>query len=237
MTHTPPTEQQLDEYEALARAATDGPWGAYTFGGDSLIEIAADLEDTGTGYRARRTICRFDEEPMDNDPAHRDWSGEEDWEQVQADAAFVAAMSPGTVKALLAEVRRQRKQVQFLIGAMARKGARTGEGDRALAEFLGSEPAAPSHRLEDGSTHTVQALTDAGEECVQQRCVAARQEAQLRQEAYTLRAAVEAVLDEVRDMADDEQLSGEAAGVLRERLRYALGLDGPAVVSSVETGE
>ena len=95
------------------------------------------------------------------------------------------------------------------------------------ADHEGSKiaPAEPSRRLEDGSTHTVQALTDAGEECVQQQCSAARQEAQLRQEGYTLRAAVEGVLDEIRDMADDERLSAEAAGVLRERLRSALGLD------------
>ena len=237
------------------------------------------------------------------------------------------------VPLLLAEVRRRRTQVRFLVGAIARKDARTGEGDRALTEFLAAPEAAdapvaaerhvqapearpapetapqaeriraltlleaadflrethhrygmnvqeistalrhtadnadpmvgslardgfgldeianmltpaaaPSRRLEDGSTHTVQALTDAGEECVQQRCLAARQEKQLRQEAYTLRAAVEGVLDEVRDMADDEQLSVEAAGVLRERLRSALGLDGIAAeatrpaVPAVETG-
>jgi hypothetical protein len=104
----PPTDQQLDEYEALAAAATDGPWGVYQYGGDSLIEIAADLEDTGCGYQARRTVCRFDEEPLDNDPAHRDWTGEEDWAQVQADAAYIAAMSPETGRALVAEVRRLR---------------------------------------------------------------------------------------------------------------------------------
>ncbi|MFL1904801.1 hypothetical protein ACJWDR_37710 [Streptomyces tauricus] len=94
---------------------------------------------------------------------------------------------------------------------------------------LADEPAAPSRRLEDGSTHTVEALTDAGEECVQHQCTAARQEDQLRQEQYTLRAAVEAVLDEVRDMADDEQIGAEAARVLRARLRSALGLDSASV--------
>jgi hypothetical protein len=104
----PPTDQQLDEIEALAAAATAGPWGVYQYGGDSLIEIAADLEDTGTGYRARRTICRFDEEPLDNDPTHREWTGEEDWAQVQADARFIAAMSPEIARALVAEVRRLR---------------------------------------------------------------------------------------------------------------------------------
>ena len=134
-------------------------------------------------------------------------------------------IAPAVVTTLVDEVRRVQQQRRVLLASMARKDARSGDGDRALAEFLGSEPAEPSRRLEDGSTHTVQALTDAGEECVQQQCPAARQEGQLRQEAYSLRAAVEGVLDEIRDMADDERLSAEAAGVLRERLRSALGLD------------
>ena len=104
------TQQQLADIEARANAATDGPWGVYTFGGDSLIEIAADLHETGHGYSARRTIARFDEEPLDNDPAHREWTAEEDWEQVQADAAFVAAARTD-VPALLAEVRRLRAEL------------------------------------------------------------------------------------------------------------------------------
>ncbi|MBQ1164610.1 hypothetical protein KBZ21_42290, partial [Streptomyces sp. A73] len=37
-----------------------------------------------------RGIARFEEEPLDNDPAHREWTAEEDWDQVQADAAFIA---------------------------------------------------------------------------------------------------------------------------------------------------
>jgi hypothetical protein len=101
----PLTVQQLDDIETRATAATPGPWGVYTFGGDSLIEIAADLEDTGCGYQARRTIARFEEEPLDNDPTHREWTAEEDWAQVQADAEFVAH-APEDVDALLAEIRR-----------------------------------------------------------------------------------------------------------------------------------
>lgn len=101
----PLTVQQLDDIETRATAATPGPWGVYTFGGDSLIEIAADLEDTGCGYRARRTIARFEDEPLDNDPAHSEWTAEEDWVQVRADAAFVAH-APEDVRALLAEIRR-----------------------------------------------------------------------------------------------------------------------------------
>jgi hypothetical protein len=81
--------------------------------------------------------------------------------------------------------------------------------------------------LEDGSTHTVQALTEAGETCMKQECTAAREEKRLRQEQYTLRAAVEGVLDQVRDMADDDRITGEVASELRQTLRDALGLDKP----------
>ena len=108
------TDQQLNDIETRANAATPGPWGAYTFGGDSLIEIAADLEETGCGYRARREICRLEDEPMDNDPTHREWTAEEDWAQVQADAAYIAALSPEVARALVAEVRRLRAEVDAL---------------------------------------------------------------------------------------------------------------------------
>ena len=110
MNQNPLTDEQLNQIEARAKAATPGPWGAYTFGGDSLIEIAADLEDTGCGYRARREICRLEDEPLDNDPTHREWTAEEDWAQVQADAEFIAH-SPEDVGVLLAEVRRQRAEL------------------------------------------------------------------------------------------------------------------------------
>lgn len=96
----------LDAIEARANTATPGPWGVYESG--YVIEIAADLEETGHGYRARRVIGRLDEEPLDNDPAHREWTAEEDWAQVQADAAYIAAMPPEVAKSLLAEVRRLR---------------------------------------------------------------------------------------------------------------------------------
>ncbi|MGW5711630.1 hypothetical protein [Streptomyces olivaceus] len=99
------TDQQLTDIAARAEAATAGPWGTYEFGGDTLIEIAAGLEETGTGYRARREICRLEVEPMDNDPQHHEWTAEEDWEQVRADAAFVAAARTD-VPVLLAEIRR-----------------------------------------------------------------------------------------------------------------------------------
>lgn len=224
MPDTPLTDAQIAEIEARHNAATPGPWGIYEFGGGTAIDIAADLEDTGTGYRARREICRLEDEPLDNDPTHKEWTAEEDWAQVQADAAFVAHASED-VPALLAEIRHLQQQRRVLLASMARKDARTGEGDRDLAEFLVPEPADPSRYLEDGSTHTVQALTNAGEACVQQACTAAREEARLRQEQYTLRTEVEGVLDEVGHMADDERLPPDTAGELRRLLRSALGLD------------
>jgi hypothetical protein len=109
---TQPQPLDLDQIEARAQAATPGPWGVYEFG--YMIEIAADLEDTGHGYHARRVLARFDEEPLDNDPTHREWTAEEDWAQVQADAKFIAAMSPETVKAMAAEIRRLRDRVTEL---------------------------------------------------------------------------------------------------------------------------
>ncbi|MEU1071873.1 MULTISPECIES: hypothetical protein [unclassified Streptomyces] len=100
----------VDAIEARASAATPGPWGTYEYGGNSLIEIAADLQETGCGYSARRTVARFDEEPLDNDPTHREWTAEEDWAQVQADAEFIAR-ARGDVSALAAEIRRLRAEL------------------------------------------------------------------------------------------------------------------------------
>lgn len=102
------TDQQLTDIAARANAATAGPWGVYESG--TLIDVAADLEDTGCGYRARREIARFEDEPLDNDPAHKAWSAEEDWAQVQADAEF-AAHARDDVPALLAEVRRLKAEL------------------------------------------------------------------------------------------------------------------------------
>jgi len=113
VTSTPLTSQQLDDIEARHKAATPGPWGVYEFGGGSMIDIAAGLEDTGCGYRARREICRLEDEPLDNDPTHKEWTAEEDWTQVQADAAFIAH-APDDVRALLAEVRRLRTELEVV---------------------------------------------------------------------------------------------------------------------------
>jgi hypothetical protein len=131
----------LDAVEQRLAAATPGPWGTYEFGGDTLIEIAAGLEETGTGYRARREICRLEDEPLDNDPAHLEWTAEEDWAQVQADATFIAHARTD-VEAMAAEIRRLRQQRKLLIEQLAKKDAQSGEADRLLREFLGAEPPA-----------------------------------------------------------------------------------------------
>lgn len=96
-----------------------------------------------------------------------------------------------------------------------------------LDEVFPPKTDAEKRHLEDGSTHTVQALEDAGESCVQQNCTHAREEKRLRQEQYSLRAAVEGVLDEVGYMADDDRITSEIAGELRRALRDALELRTP----------
>lgn len=109
-TPQPLTDGQLAEIQARVDAATAGPWGKYEFGGGDLIEVAADLKETGHGYQARRVIARFDEEPLDNDPAHAEWTEEEDWAQVEADAEFTIH-ARADVPVLLAEVARLRSVV------------------------------------------------------------------------------------------------------------------------------
>ncbi len=110
------TDRLTPEHEAEIAMrdliATKGPWGLYESG--TMIDVAADLEETGCGYRARRGIARFEDEPLDNDPTHTEWTAEEDWEQVRIDAEFVAHARED-VPALLAElaaVRAERDQAQ-----------------------------------------------------------------------------------------------------------------------------
>ncbi|MBD9721922.1 hypothetical protein PV755_09280 [Streptomyces caniscabiei] len=125
---------RLDEIDARHNAATPGPWGAYEFGGGTAIDIAADLTDTGTGYRARREICRLEDEPLDNDPTHREWTAEEDWAQVQADAAFIAH-APEDVRLLLDEVRHLRSS-QLAEAADIVDAMLTAEPDHTRASAL-----------------------------------------------------------------------------------------------------
>lgn len=76
------------EYRTAEMLATKGPWGLYD-DGTGRFDIAADLEDTGHGYRCRRGIAQLDTEPIDNDPAHKEWTAGEDAEQVRIDAEFI----------------------------------------------------------------------------------------------------------------------------------------------------
>ncbi|WP_328545383.1 hypothetical protein [Streptomyces europaeiscabiei] len=149
----PLTDTQLDEIEGRYKAATPGPWGVYEFGGGSMIDVAAGLEDTGTGYRARREICRLEDEPLDNDPTHQEWTAEEDWAQVQADAEFIAH-APADVAALLAQIHRLRAQRKYLITQLAKRDAASGEADRKVQEFLAgpTEDTTAESLADDGFT-------------------------------------------------------------------------------------
>lgn len=82
--HTPLTDQQLNDIEARANAATPGPWTA-----DSSIPY---------GHR----VGSSDEADWVA------WTGEHGETGSEADAAFIAAMNPETAKALAGEVRRLR---------------------------------------------------------------------------------------------------------------------------------
>lgn len=96
---TPEREAEIATRDLLA---TKGPWGLYEEA-TGHQHIAAGLEETGHGYRCRRGIAQLDPEPIDNDPAHREWTEAEDREQVRIDAEFIAH-SREDVPALLAEL-------------------------------------------------------------------------------------------------------------------------------------
>jgi hypothetical protein len=79
----------------------------------------------------------------------------------------------------------------------------------------------PEHRLDDGSTHTHTAITNAGEACLMHACRAAQEETRLRQEQYRQAAALDHLADEIRDMAADGQIPATAAARLRELIAAA----------------
>lgn len=96
------------EITARTEAATKGPWGLYD-DGTGLIDVAADLEDTGHGYRCRRYVGQLEDNQIDNDPSHRDWTEEQDRAQSAADAEFIAHARED-VPVLLAELAAVRKE-------------------------------------------------------------------------------------------------------------------------------
>ncbi|HET6633805.1 MAG TPA: hypothetical protein VFH77_02135 [Streptomyces sp.] len=103
------------EIRERAAAATAGPWGTYyenpQSDGVRLIDIAADLQDTGHGYRCRRYIAQTESGQIDNDPAHRDWDADQDNDQSAADAEFIAHARED-VPVLLAEIERLRGELE-----------------------------------------------------------------------------------------------------------------------------
>ncbi|NUP15461.1 MAG: hypothetical protein HOZ81_05025 [Streptomyces sp.] len=117
MTDTsPPTDQQLDDIEVRANVATDGPWERCEKYGPDFFACTSGAYLRGVG------TFNFG-----------------DGTDADADEEFVKH-AVQDVRKLVAEVRRQRSQIRFLRGALARKDARTGEGDQALREFLAAKP-------------------------------------------------------------------------------------------------
>lgn len=84
------TPDELDQLEALAKAATPGPWGSYS-----------NPQADGFACVATYTQVDYSDSPF---------CGAES--QAQADAAYTSAAHPGTVLALIAEVRLMRKMLQ-----------------------------------------------------------------------------------------------------------------------------
>ena len=154
MTDQPLTDQQLDDIDARAKAATPGPWGVYEYGGGTKLDIAADLQDTGCGYRARREIASLEDEPLDNDPTHREWTAEEDWAQVQADAAFVAAARTD-VPALVDEIRRLRDQMAAVTELLDQQELAARAFDVPLPEWITAVRHAIEHKPVAEETHVV----------------------------------------------------------------------------------
>jgi hypothetical protein len=130
---SPLTDQQLDAINARLNAATQGPWGTYD-DGTGLIDIAADLSDTGHGYRCRRYIGQLEADQIDNDPGHAEWTEEQDREQVTADAEFIAH-APEDVRALVDEVRRLREELADAETEKTKLIRWHGEDETALAEM------------------------------------------------------------------------------------------------------
>ncbi|WP_460786207.1 hypothetical protein, partial [Microbacterium tumbae] len=133
MTATPETtvvpSDRTGEIRKREQAATPGPWGIYFDG--VVYDLVADLQPSSTGYRCRRGIGRLDEEPIDNDPTHRDWTERDDAKQVFHDAEFVA---------------HARRDVPFLLDRVAELEAQMAR----VREFATSHEYKRLHELLDG---------------------------------------------------------------------------------------
>lgn len=89
------TPEALAALDALAAAATPGPW-AMESNDDDGAAVFADDGGTGTAYIAREM-----------------WQGESEGE---ADAAYIAAADPSTVRALIAALTEARANIAHLRG-------------------------------------------------------------------------------------------------------------------------
>ncbi|MPY47091.1 hypothetical protein [Streptomyces acidicola] len=145
MTDRPPlSDAQLNEIDARAtrERLTPGPWrldrescdcgGDYPCGHGMFV--TGIVTPTPTHLAVER-CKRTGEQPRDYD-FHRS----EICDFTDADWELMAA-ARDDVPALVAEVRRHRAQIRFLLAAIARKDARSGEADRRLREFLSGEEA------------------------------------------------------------------------------------------------
>lgn len=96
------TEQQvdLDALEALAKAATPGPWESWNVDDETIEVRAGTALKGGRSHRTTDMIVEYDVYGFDLD--------EPDFVRREADADFIAATDPSTVLALIAELRQER---------------------------------------------------------------------------------------------------------------------------------
>ena len=103
------SDADLDRLEGLANAATPGPWEFMGLGSTFMVRRVG----SGWGRVVRGDLDEYGQ-PDDPMPC----GGVVEW----ADAAFIAACDPGTIKALIAELRKQRLLAAGLCGAAERVG-------------------------------------------------------------------------------------------------------------------
>ena len=130
--HTPPTDQELDDIEARANAATPGPWRRplNTRYKHTVTAPLPDDErgsyldgiDPVTGEREQCTVATI---PIWSNGRHSRQRGGRDLE-------YIAAMHPEVAKTLVAEVRRLRAQVADLGAENAKLIRWHGEDAKAL---------------------------------------------------------------------------------------------------------
>jgi hypothetical protein len=95
----PLTEQQLDEIETRAAAATPGPWRDHDTHLGQYGYTATVLSGEGNDTDLRAWLPTMSQTPWD------------ETRNVWADAAFIAAVNPAVALALVADVRRLRAEL------------------------------------------------------------------------------------------------------------------------------